>query len=253
MKLAGKVAIVTGAARGIGRATAIELAKSGADVVVNDLSNEDEAKAVIRQIESYGRCGLLFNGDVADRETDRRMIEETIEKFGRLDILVNNAAHGTRKPFLDIEPEEMEKTLGVSLWGVFHCSQLSARQMVKQGLGGNIVIISSVHAFRPYPLSTAYNAAKAAVNQMAYTWAVELAEYKIRVNVIEPGWIDTPGERTAYTEQQINEEGKRLLMGRLGRPEEIAKGVLFLVSDEDSSYMTGSCLRIDGGFVLPKE
>ncbi len=251
MKLAGKVAIITGAARGIGRATAIELAKNGADVIVNDLNHRDEAEEVIRQIESHGRRALFFQSDVADREANRRMVEETVRAFGHLDILVNNAAFGTRKPFLELETEEMERTLAVSLWGVFHCSQLAARQMVKQDTGGNIVIISSVHAYRPYPLATAYNAAKAAVNQMAFTWAVELAKHKIRVNVIEPGWIDTPGERSVYSEQHIIEEGKKLLRGRLGRPGEIAKGVLFLVSDEDSSYITGSCLRIDGGFVLP--
>lgn len=137
------------------------------------------------------------------------------------------------------------------LWGAFHASQLAARQMVKQGEGGSIVMISSVHAYRPYPLSTAYNAAKAGLNHMAFTWAVELAAHRIRVNVIEPGWIDTPGERKYFSEEEIRERGKQLLLGRLGTPEEIAKGVAFLVSDETASYVTGTRLRIDGGYVLP--
>lgn len=123
--------------------------------------------------------------------------------------------------------------------------------MVSQGQGGSIIVISSVHASRPYPLATEYNAAKAAVNQMAATWAAELARHRIRVNVIEPGWIDTPGEREFYSEEQIRQMGAKLPLGRLGKPEEIARGVLFLASEEDSSYVTGSCLRIDGGFVLP--
>lgn len=250
MKLSGRVAIVTGAARGIGRAIAIELARQGADVTVNDSSHEEEAREVVREIENLGRRALMFQGNVSDREDDQQMVGETVRALGRLDILVNNAALSIRKPFLELEVADVEKTWGVSLWGVFHCSQLAARQMAKQG-GGNIVVISSVLAYRPYPNSTAYNGAKAAINQMAYTWAIELARYNIRVNVVEPGWIDTPGERNFKSEEQIQEEGKKLLMGRLGRAEEIARGVLFLVSDEDSSYVTGTCLRIDGGFVLP--
>src|SRR5262249_24515871 len=157
-----------------------------------------------------------------------QMIDECARQLGRVDILVNNAAVGVRKPFLEMEVADVERMWAVMLWGVFHCSQLAARQMVKQGEGGSIIMISSVHAYRPYPLSTAYNGAKAAINHMAYTWAVELARYKIRVNVLEPGWIDTPGEREFCSEEQMREEEKKLLLGRTGKPEEIAKGVLFL-------------------------
>src|SRR5581483_6661759 len=251
MRLEGRVAVVTGAARGIGRATAIELAANGADVTVADISHRSEADDVVRTIQAVGRRAMFVQVDVADRGQDQRLIDETVAQFGRLDILVNNAALSRRKPLLELEVEDVEKTWAVTLWGVFHCSQLAARQMVRQGGGGNIVSISSVHAYRAFPLSTAYNGAKAAVNHMSATWAVELAPHRIRVNVIEPGWIDTPGERQFYTEQQIAEEGKKLLMGRLGRPEEIAKAVAFLVS-EDASYITGSVMRVDGGIVLPR-
>ena len=251
MNLNGKVAVVTGAARGIGRACAIKLAQNGADVTVNELSHIDEARKVVHEIESLGRRALLFQGDVADRKSDQQMMEETVRQLGRIDILVNNAALSIRKPLLELEVEDVEKTWAVTLWGVFHCSQFAARQMVKQKEGGNIVVISSVHAYRPYPGSTAYNAAKAAVNHMACTWAAELAEHKIRVNIVEPGWTDTPGERSFYTEEQIKEEGKKLPWGRLASPEEIAEGVAFLAS-EGASYVTGSCLRIDGGLVLPQ-
>lgn len=251
MKLKNKVAIVTGSSRGIGRATAIELARNGADVAVNALNHPDEGEEVVKEIEQLGRKAFLFQGSVADRSQNETMIQETLERLGRLDIMVANAAFSVRKPFLELEVGDVEKTWGVSLWGVFHCCQLAARQMVKQG-GGNIAIVSSVHAARPYPLSTAYNGAKAAINHMAATWASELAQYKIRVNILEPGWIDTPGERAYSSDDQIREHGEKLLMGRLGTSEEMAKAILFMVSEEDSSYMTGSCLRVDGGFVLPQ-
>jgi len=153
-------------------------------------------------------------------------------------------------PLVDLDVADVQKVWDVALWGVFHCSQLAARQMLKQG-SGSIVVISSVHAEKPFPNNTAYNGAKAAVNHMALTWAAELAKDNIRVNVIEPGWTDTPGERNYYTEEQILEEGRKLPLGRLGKPEEIAKAVRFLVSDE-GAYITGSCLRVDGGILLPR-
>jgi glucose 1-dehydrogenase len=250
MKLKNKIAIVTGASRGIGRATAIELARQGADVTVSFAKHREEAEEVAREIERLGRRALVFQGDVADRSRDEEMVAQTVRALGRLDILVSNAVYSIRKPFLETEPEEVERTWAVSLWGVFHCCQLAARQMVKQGGGGNIVVVSSVHSFRPYPNHTAYNGAKAAINQMARTWAAELVQHRIRVNIFEPGWTDTPGERQFYTEEQLREAGKSVPIGRLARPEEMAKGVLFLVSDEDSAYMTGGCLRVDGGYTL---
>jgi glucose 1-dehydrogenase len=250
MKLRDKVAIVTGGSRGIGRATAIELAANGADVVVSYARHREEAEQVARAIEALGRRAVLFQGDVGNREQDERLIDETVSHFGGVDILVNNAAFSIRKPLLELEVADVEKTWAVSLWGVFHCSQLAARQMVKQGHGGVIVMVSSVHASRPYQNATAYNAAKAAVNQMAFTWAAELVQHGIRVNVIEPGWTDTPGERNFNTEEQIRTGGRLVPMGRLARPEEIAKSILFLASDDDSAYITGACLRADGGFAL---
>src|SRR5579885_1436968 len=227
MSLQGKVAMVTGGASCIGRATALELAAN----------------------EKLGRRALYEPGDVGDRASVEQAIERTVTQFGRLDILVNNAGVSVRKPLLELEIADVETVWRVILWGAFHCSQLAARQMVKQGGGGNIVMISSVHASRHYPNATAYNGAKAAVNHMAATWARELAPHGIRVNAIEPGWIDTPGEHKAFSEETIREEGKKLPFGRLGRPEEIARAVRFLVSD-DGSYVTGSVLRVDGGFVL---
>ncbi|MGH9663292.1 MAG: SDR family NAD(P)-dependent oxidoreductase, partial [Bryobacteraceae bacterium] len=165
------------------------------------------------------------------------------------DIMVNNAARNVRKPLLELDTADVEKVLRTIVMGAFHCSQLAARRMVAQGEGGNIVTISSVHACLAFRDNGPYNGAKAAVNQMASTWAGELAPHRIRVNVIEPGWIDTPGEREFYTERELREAGESLPFRRLGKPGEIANAVRFLVSEE-ASYITGTVLRVDGGIVL---
>jgi glucose 1-dehydrogenase len=250
MSLQGQVAVITGGGRGIGGATAIELATHGADIVICDLRPQGDAEVTIRKIEEAGRKVLFFQADVSDRPAMERVFAAA-EDLGGVDILVNNAAISIRKPLLDLDVADVERVWNVILWGTFHCSQLAARSMAKRGKGGNIVMISSVHALRPFVNSTAYNGAKAGVNHMALTWAAELASHRIRVNVIEPGWIDTPGERTFFTEQQIREEGKKLPLRRLGTPEEIAHAVRFLVSS-DGAYITGSILRVDGGIVLTR-
>jgi glucose 1-dehydrogenase len=250
MTLDGKVAVITGGARGIGQATAVELARSGSDVVFCDICKPEQALQTITAIEGFHRKARFFRVDVGDRAQVEDMFREIVSEFGRIDILVNNAAMNIRKPLVDLEIEDVQRVWSVALWGVLHCSQLAARQMIKQQ-GGSIVMISSVHAVRPFPNNTAYNGAKAAVNHMARTWAAELVGQGIRVNVIEPGWTDTPGERTLYSEEQIQTEGSQLPMGRLASAAEIANAVRFLVSDE-AAYITGSCLRVDGGLLLPK-
>jgi glucose 1-dehydrogenase len=250
MTLDGRVALVTGGARGIGQATAVELARSGADVVFCDVADEQRAAETLEAVRGFQRKARFFRADVGDRSTVEAMFRGIHEEFGRLDILVNNAASNVRKPLIDLEIEDVQKVWSVALWGVFHCSQLAARQMVRQQ-SGSIVVISSVHADRAFANNTAYNGAKAAVNHMARTWAAELVQHGVRVNIIEPGWTNTPGERTLYTEEQIIEQGRKLPMGRLASPSEIANAVRFLVSD-DAGYITGSTLRVDGGFVLPR-
>jgi glucose 1-dehydrogenase len=250
MRLEGKVAVITGAARGIGRATALELAQQGADVVVFEREHVEEAESLRSQILALHRRAIAVFGDVANRQDDERCLAETVNAFGHLDILVNNAAHNVRRQLLDLEIEDVKRIWDVTLWGTFHWTQLAAQQMAQQGRGGAVIIVGSVLAHLSAPNSSIYNGAKAALVQMASTWAVELAQYKIRVNVVEPGWINTPGERAFFTEQQLLDKGKSLLLGRLGTPEEIARGVLFLASEENSAYVTGSCLRIDGGFTL---
>ena len=240
MRLAGKTAVVTGAARGIGAAIARAFVREGARVTTFDL----------RPAEAPDAAMLHITGDVADREAVEKMLDRTVMEFGSVDILVNNAAYSTRAPFLETSLEDVRRTWDVGL-GVFHASQIAARLMVRQGKGGSIIQISSVHASRPYVNATAYNAAKAAVNHMSATWALELAGCGIRVNVIEPGWIDTPGERAFLTDEQISAAAGKLPFGRLGTPDEIAHGAVYLASG-DASYVTGTVLRIDGAFALAR-
>jgi glucose 1-dehydrogenase len=247
----GKVALVTGAARGIGRACVLELARRGADVAINDVRFMDEADSVAREVRAMSRRAIVAQGDVSDRRAMDALVNRTVEEMGRLDVLVANAGRNVRKPFLEMEPQDMEETLAVTLWGTFHVSQLAARQMVRQGRGGSIVFISSVHAVLAIPGSAAYNMAKAGINHLARTMATELTPHAIRVNIIEPGWIDTPGEHVSFSEQQLREAGAKLPLGRMGTAYEIARGAAFLASD-DASYITGSTLRIDGGYVLPR-
>ena len=248
--LTGKVALITGSSRGIGRACALEMARSGANVTVNYRTHGDEAEAAAEEIRSLGREALVVGADVADRKAVDEMTAKTVERFGKLDIVVSNAYRSTRGPFLDMPVEDMEDTLSVTLYGGFHVAQAGAREMVARGEGGAILFITSVHAFIPYGDHLAYNTAKAGTNHMSATMAGELAEHRIRVNVIEPGWIDTPGERTFATEEELQAEGRKLPWGRMGRPDEIGKAAAFLCSDA-ASYITAAALRVDGGFWLP--
>jgi glucose 1-dehydrogenase len=251
VNLQNRVALITGASRGIGHGCAIEMAKCGADIIVNYRTHPDEAEEVAGIVRQLGREAITIGADVADRAAVESMVARGIDQFGKIDILVNNAAMSIRKPFLEIPVEDAARTIDVCMWGVFHCSQVVAQEMVKRGNGGKILIISSVHAFIPFGESVAYNTAKAGINNMGYTIATELAEHRINVNVIEPGWTDTPGERKFATEAELQEGGKKLPWGRLGTIEDIGKAAAFLCSDA-ADYITGACLRVDGGFWLPR-
>ena len=248
--LQGKRAIVTGASRGIGRGIAIQLAKAGAEVVVNYRSHPEEADETIEICERAGSRGHKLQADLASPEDVERLVAEGSERMGGLDIVVSNAAYSDRHLMLDADLEGFRRTIDVSMWGAFHLVRLGAKKLVEAGQGGNIVVISSPHAQMAIPGSMAYNMAKAANDQMARTAACELAQYRIRVNIIHPGWIDTPGERKFFSEETLQREGGKLPWGRLGKPEEIGRGVVFLC-DPASEYITGSTLTIDGGIQLP--
>ncbi len=250
MKFAGRNAIVTGASKGIGAAVAIELAREGANVGVNYHSSDNQAAEVIAAIEATGRRALLLKGDVSDQAFVEGMVEQAVEEFGSLDMYVSNAVYSDREHMIDADMTGFRRTIDVAMWGAFYGVRASAQQMVKQGNGGAITVISSPHAVLAIPTSMAYNMAKAAIDHMSRTAAIELAGHRIRVNVVHPGWIDTPGERKFFTDEQMEAGGKALPWGRLGQPEEIAKAVAYTLSD-DADYMTGSTLTIDGGVSLP--
>ncbi len=246
-RLDGKVALVTGSSRGIGRETAICLAEEGADVLVNDLSRPAEVNEVVQAIQTLGCRALGWEADVAERGQVQAMVKGAIDHFGSLNIVVANAAYSVRQPILNARWEDVERTVAVTQFGVFHVCQFAAQEMSRQGQGGKIVIISSLHAEVPFANSAAYNMAKAAINQLARTMAGELARERINVNVINPGWIDTPGERESATDEEIRQGARRIPWGRLGTARDIARSVVFLASD-DADYITGTCLRVDGGF-----
>jgi glucose 1-dehydrogenase len=249
MKLLGKRALVTGAARGIGRGCALELARAGADVAINDRERTGQAEAVVAEIHKMGRYSMLIDGDVFQRPSCESILSRTISELGKIDIFISNPAFQRRSDFLEFDPATFARVIEGTLTGGFHMSQLVARHMVERGGGGKIVFISSGHAHTPYVRSVAYNAGKAGLNQMAFTIAAELYRYRINVNVIEPGWIDTPGEHEAFSDQFLTEAGLSLPWGRLGTPADIGKAAVFLVSD-DADYITGTALAVDGGIWL---
>jgi glucose 1-dehydrogenase len=248
--LEGKTALVTGASAGIGRATALLLAEHGADVAVNYLTYPEAAEELAGRIRALGRRVLLLPADVADQAAVERMVVLTTGAFGALDIYISNAAYSDEEWFYEADMAGFRRSIDVTMWGAFYGMRAAANQMLRQGRGGNVVVISSVHAVEAIPTSMAYNMAKAAIDQMARTAALELAPHRIRVNIVYPGWTDTPGERKYFSEEELRTAGAALPWGRLARPEEIARGVLFLV-DPTSEYITGTTLCIDGGAQLP--
>ncbi len=250
MSLDGKIALVTGGSLGIGRGVVIGLAQAGADVAINYHSHAADAESAAEEVRRAGRRAMTVQCDVADNTAVEKMVGRVVAEFGRLDIAVSNAVYSDREPFYEADLAGFRRTIDVTMWGAFHTLRAASRQMIAQGGGGVIVFVSSPHAYIPVPRSMAYNMSKAATDQMARTAAIELIDYKIRVNTVHPGWIDTPGERKFVTEEQIREFGQKLPWKRIGRPDEIARGVVFLC-DPASDYMTGTELLIDGGNTLP--
>lgn len=247
--LDGQVAIVTGAARGIGAACAVAMAEAGAQVYVNDIQPPDETLAAIAQ---RGGAATAAVADASDRGAIEQLVQQVVAEQGHLDCVVSNAAYSDRELFYRADLSGFEKTFAVTMWGAFYLLRASANAMIDQGSGGAIVCIGSPHAHKAIPGSMAYNMAKAAIDQMARTAACELAEHRIRVNIVHPGWTDTPGERKFFEELELSERGAALPWGRLAQPAEIARGVVFLC-DSASDYINGATLCIDGGALLPHD
>ncbi|MFC1910244.1 SDR family NAD(P)-dependent oxidoreductase [Chloroflexota bacterium] len=249
MKLENKTAIVTGARRGIGRGSALALAREGANVIVSDISQEDCQK-VVTEIEALGRKGLALKCDVSSRAEVEEMVRKTVAEFGMIDILVNNAGVINFKPFLELTEEEWDKTININLKGQFICAQAVAKEMVKNKWGHiiNIASISSGGCGIAFPLVAHYTASKGGIIALTEALALELTPKGINVNAICPGAIDTDMVQGVKKSGQIEQVLLRIPKGRLGQPEDIANLVVFLASD-DSDYISGAAIVIDGGWL----
>lgn len=246
MRLKNKVAIVTGAAAGIGLACAQRLAAEGAKVVLSDVAVEKGEQAA-EAIQETGADAIFIACDVGDKSQVDALIAGAVAAFGRLDCLVANAGIVHACDFLDLEEEDFDRVLRVNLKGVFLAGQAAARQMVAQGGGGTIINMSSVNAVMAIPAIASYVVAKGGVNQLTKTMSISLADKGIRVNGIGPGSIMTDVlKAVADNKEAMSKIMARTPMGRVGEPEEVAKVAVFLASD-DSSYITGQTIYPDGG------
>lgn len=242
-----RTAIVTGSSRGIGKQVAETLAADGANVVVCSRSVED-SEEVAEGIEADGGSALAVEVDVSQKESVERLVERTVEEFGRIDVLVNNAGINIRGPAEEITPEDWQQVLDVNLTGPFYCAQAVGKRMIEQGDGGDIVNISSMMGEMGQQDRTPYNTSKGGVNNLTRCLAVEWAEHDIYVNALAPGYIMTDmaaeaQEEADFTEQDVRD---RTPLDRFGTPEEIANCVSFLASHDH--YMTGEVLHADGGW-----
>jgi 3-oxoacyl-[acyl-carrier protein] reductase len=246
MKLKNKVVLITGASRGIGKATALLFAKEGARVVVNYIKSDKKADGVVKEIIKNGGLAISAKADVSDEKQVKRMVDLVIKRFGKIDVLVNNAGIVFDVPFKERTVEQWRKTLGVNLIGTFLCSKYASKTMLKNGYG-RIVNISSTNGIDSLnPESMDYDASKAGVISLTKNLATELAP-NILVNAVAPGWVNTD-INSGLDKKYVKSETEKILLGRFGKPEEIAKAILFLVSD-DASFITGTTLVVDGGYV----
>jgi 3-oxoacyl-[acyl-carrier protein] reductase len=246
LKLKGKVALVTGAAQGIGKAIALLLARNGADMVVSDI-NLEKAEETAKEIRAIGPKAMAIKVDVANLSDVERMVTGILEKLAKIDILVNNAGITRDKLILRMTEEDWDVVLGVNLKGTFNCTKAVVRHMAKQR-SGKIVNIASVVGEMGNAGQANYSASKAGVIGLTKTIAREYAQRGINVNAIAPGYIETP--MTEALPEKAKEELKKLIpMERLGKPEDVAEAVLFLVSEE-SSYVTGQVLNVNGGIYM---
>ena len=247
MNLKNKVAIVTGSRRGIGKAIALALAKAGANVVVSDI-NLDDCNKVVEEIKAINGNALAVKADVSNPEDVSQMINLTTEKFGKVNILINNAGIYMQKSLTDVTEQDFDRTLDINLKGVFLCSKAVVPEMIKQGKG-KIINIASIAGQVGFANSSAYCASKGAIINITRELALELAQYKINVNAIGPGVIETDMTKDLLEDKATKETLlANIPLSRIGKPEDIANAALFLASD-NSDYITGITLFVDGGWL----
>ena len=247
--LKGKVIIVTGGNSGIGKSIVEEVARLGARVVIDYRSHPEATAAIEQEIGELGGSCVGVQADVSKLDDLQRLVQEAVSRYGRLDVIVNNAGIETRTSILDTTPEDFDKVLNVNLRGVFFATQYAAKQMIAQGTGGRIINISSVHEDWPMPNNTPYCVAKGGVRMLTRTAGVELASKGVSIVNVGPGAVATPiNDSTMNNPELLAKLNAAIPMGRMAKPEEIAKVVAFLASDA-ASYITATSIFADGGIM----
>ena len=247
MMLNGRIAVVTGAARGIGKAIVLELAAAGATVVINDIGNLDKAEETVREITAAGGRAMVVQADISQAAEVDRLVNTVIQEYGKIDILVNNAGIARDNLLMRMKEADWDTVMNINLKSVFLCTKAVSRGMLKQR-SGVIVNIASVVGIMGNAGQANYAAAKAGIIGFTKSMAKELASRGIRVNAVAPGYIAT--DMTAMLPEEVKKEFiKGIPLGRIGSAEDVAKAVLFLVSPA-ASYMTGQTLSVDGGMAM---
>lgn len=249
-QLNNKIAVITGADSGIGRAIALQFAAEGATVVINYAHAQEKAEAVLQAIEQKQGRASIIQANIGDHQQAIGLVQQAVERYGRLDILVNNAGMEIHSPFVDVTEEMFDRVLNIDLKGAFFCAQAAARVMIEQHIQGRIINTSSVHEDLAMPQNAPYCCAKGAMRMLMRTIAIELAPYKITVNNIAPGAIHTPIDADVEADpEKMAALLKEIPLARMGQPEEVAKLATYLASDA-SAYITGSTYVIDGGLMI---
>jgi len=245
VKLKGKVTIVTGSSRGIGKAISLEFARQGADVVVNAHRDIKAMFETVEEIRSLGHESIPIVADVSNSKDVKKLVNETVKEFGKIDVLVNNAGIMRPAPIEELSEDDWDNVMNVNLKGAFLCSKYVGKQMIKQKKGV-ILNIASIAGLVPEVFAGAYSPSKAALISLTHLLALEWAKYNIRVNAICPGPVETAMTNAEWPGKKREARIKAIPLKRFGKPEEVAKAAVFLAS-EDSSYVTGHALVIDGG------